>query len=56
MIQGTIIEMPTFEATEEHDEFELDVRVTVTETSDQVNFSGSDCTACTSCYNSCATC
>ncbi|GCE50340.1 hypothetical protein EI42_06301 [Thermosporothrix hazakensis] len=29
MVQGTMIEMPTFESVAEHDEFELDVRVTV---------------------------
>ncbi|QBD75436.1 hypothetical protein EPA93_05230 [Ktedonosporobacter rubrisoli] len=56
MLHEAVLDMPIVENLVSPDEFELDVRVSVPSEAPHIVASGSDCSVCTSCYNSCATC
>ncbi|QBD74496.1 hypothetical protein EPA93_00190 [Ktedonosporobacter rubrisoli] len=53
MPHTTILDMPVIDEPACADEFELDVRISLTTHVPQIVASGSDCSICTSCYNSC---
>ncbi|QBD75438.1 hypothetical protein EPA93_05240 [Ktedonosporobacter rubrisoli] len=53
MSHEAVLDMPIIEKLINTDEFELDVRVNVPSEAPHIVASGSDCTVCETCYDSC---